>query len=437
MEENCNMNTKYKRTEWVNNVTPLNAKNMNHIECAIEDLYNRTLEFNQVLAKEGIYVQQDLNNNLIIGQNVLFTTTIPVDIDNDIIYYIVDGDSNLNGVIIKGRILYLSAGGGGGEEPTEHDTIKLSLSCNIPTIIEYTGTNIETTISWSTTKNGEEISADFIEITKDNVPLALSESDLANKKVQTYVNKYGDTVFTVVARFIESGIIRRESITITQVGYSYVGFSRESDTLANLISTSKKILINKHGVIEGDYKNGNFHNKYLTICIPYELQLSPVYSQGIEVPMEYVGTEVESNVTYKKYRSVNIINPLSTMKLVGEVHIKDTTFNPDYYIGWVNMSIQDFQLLTEEEVISDLVNYTISDTPVYSDYFDENRLFVLAYNNNHLPKEVKLLENNQIINKDFPNDNMINRPDIELKGRSYSIWGVSSVPSSKITINFG
>jgi len=436
MEESGNMNNNYKRTEWVNNVTPLNAKNMNHLECAIEDLYKRAVEFNQILAKDGIYIQQDLNNNLIIGQNILFTTIIPTEINEDTVYYIIDGDSNLKGVIIRGRIIYIKGGEDGGGS-TESDTINLTLTCNIPTLIEYTGDDIITELSWTITEEGEEVTPDVVEITKDDIPLTLTDSDIINKSVNTFVNKPGDTIFSITVRFLDRGIIKRTSITITQTYYSYIGFSRELDTLDDVKGNSKRILINNQYNLSEDYQNGNFNDKYFTVYVPFGLSLSTIYSQGIEVPMEYLGTETNSGIAYKKYRSVNKINPLSILKLVGDIYKKQTPVEEtNYYIGWINMDIQDFNNLSDSEVSFMLVKYSKEYTPSYSDYFKENTLFVLAYNNNQLPNEVALFVNDQKVIKNFPEDNIINREDITLDGKIYKLWGTTSIPDSKITVNF-
>ena len=437
MVENGNMNTKYKRTEWVNNVTPLNAKNMNHIECGIEELYERALEFNQVLAKDGIYVQQDLNNNIIIGQNVLFTTVIPTDINEDVVYYIIDGESNLRGVIIKGRILYITGGGSGGGGSVVDDSINLTFSCDTPSLIEYTGNNVRVELSWTIEKDRQEITADNIEITKDNIPITLTETNITNKTVSSYVNKLGDTVFTITARFIEEGTIKRTSITITQAYYSYIGFSRELETLTDIIGNSKRILVNKQLNIDGDYQNGNFNDKYFTVYMPYGLSLSTIYSHGIEVPIEYVGIENIPGVVYKKYRSVNRINPMSVLNVVGEIYTKpQNTSEPEYYIGWSDLDAQEFNELTDNEVGSLLVKYTISNTPSYSDFFGENTLFVLAYENTRIPSEVKLISGGQEIIKNIPDDNQINRQDIVLGGKTYKLWGLISNPGDKIIVNF-
>lgn len=48
------MNGGYKKTKWVDGVTPVNAANLNHIEKGISDLYSSALGVSNVQAGDGI-----------------------------------------------------------------------------------------------------------------------------------------------------------------------------------------------------------------------------------------------------------------------------------------------------------------------------------------------------------------------------------------------
>lgn len=62
------MKKKYNRTDWADNKTPVNAKNLNNIEKGIRDLYSDALDSSEIIAGNGISIN-NTNDGLVIGVN--------------------------------------------------------------------------------------------------------------------------------------------------------------------------------------------------------------------------------------------------------------------------------------------------------------------------------------------------------------------------------
>ena len=61
------MKNTYTKTTWVDNKTPVNAANMNHIESAISDLYSSAVSSSDFVQGNGIKVSVDTSKNVNIS----------------------------------------------------------------------------------------------------------------------------------------------------------------------------------------------------------------------------------------------------------------------------------------------------------------------------------------------------------------------------------
>jgi len=98
-----------------------------------------------------------------------------------------------------------------------------------------------------------------------------------------------------------------------------------------------------------------------------------------------------------------------------------------YYIGWANMSRQDFRNLTENQVKELLLDtkYNTSANPVYSSTFGNNSLFILAYKSKYNIEEILFTSGGQTMSQDLLTDNTAEHDDITIDGEVYHIWGIS------------
>ena len=430
------MKEKYLRTEWKDNVTPVNAKNMNHIECGIEELYKKALEYNQILAKDGLYIEQDSAQNLRIGQNISFTTRVPENPDQDVIYYVVNSEAQLKGMVVKGRFMDTSI----YTEPEEK--YEIVFSSDTPELIEYLGADITINLFWTITNADTEeiITPDSLEILKDNEPITITGENTTT----TFINKLGDTTFSLVAHFLSSGVTIRKDLKITQAYYSYLGFAKGTETVIDMKNYLEKVLIPDRWNLDGVYKNSNFNDNFFTVCVPENLTLGMIKVSGIEVPVEDPIIDTSTGVRYKVYKSSNNINPLSALNMTGEIYTENQkpVTKIDYYIGWGNMSSTSFSELSNEDMMALTTGYNINNRPIYSNVFGENSLFFLVYTDDAAPVRVVFTSGGQDMIQNFPGDSTVNHENLMIDGKLFKVWGVSHPgyapydPEDKITINF-
>lgn len=57
----------YTKTTWIDNKTPVNAANLNHIESALADIYNTAVSSSQLVQGDGIKITTDCNKNVSIS----------------------------------------------------------------------------------------------------------------------------------------------------------------------------------------------------------------------------------------------------------------------------------------------------------------------------------------------------------------------------------
>ena len=429
----------YKRTEWVNDVTPVNAKNMNHIECGIEDLYTNAIEYNQILVKNGLSIESDPNKNIILGQNIIFTSRIPESIDQNVIYYIIDSEERLRGIIINGRFMNTSYKT--DEEDNQYET---TFTSDVPDIIEYTGVDVEVSLVWDILRDGISVIPDTLEILKDDESLPVISTDM--KTITTTINKIGDTTFKLIAHFLEDGTVINKTLTITQTYYSYIGFSRNTDTVEEMSNSLRKVLITDSLNIDGLYKNDNFSDNYFTVCVPDSLALGMIKVGGIEVPVDDPIIDTSTGIRYKVYRSSNRINPLSELNITGTIardeEQPEPIYQDDYYIGWANMSSTDFYNLPNDSLLNYAIRYNTEESPIYTNTFGENSLFFIAYTEEKQPTRIIFTSNGQEMVQSLSNDNTAEHNSITIDGKVYNIWGINHPgfaeydPEDRITIIF-
>lgn len=110
----------YNKTVWKDNVTPVNAANLNKIENAIGELFESTLGAANISAGDGIDVNVMDNNKGVeikVNESVQRSSTIKriesiIDSENnvyedDTLYFVLDPDTNkLKKLILNGIIIY-------------------------------------------------------------------------------------------------------------------------------------------------------------------------------------------------------------------------------------------------------------------------------------------------------------------------------------------
>ena len=119
---------------------------------------------------------------------------------------------------------------------------------------------------------------------------------------------------------------------------------------------------------------------------------------------------------------------------------EDVTF--DYYVGWVNMSRNNFFSTNENTLKTFMSGYNIEETPTYDQEFGQNSLVFLVYNENSTPREILFTSGGQIMSQNLLTDNTAEHEDIIINKETYHIWGISHPgfaeydPTDKITITF-
>lgn len=118
----------------------------------------------------------------------------------------------------------------------------------------------------------------------------------------------------------------------------------------------------------------------------------------------------------------------------------------DYYIGWVNMSRDEFSRLSNEEILSIISGYNIRLTPSYSGKFGDNSLFFLMYQEDKAPYEVIFTSGSLAMDQRFPGGSTVDHVDVTIEDteepKTYKIWGISHPgyatfdPKDSVLINF-
>lgn len=113
------MKNTYTKTTWIDNKTPVNAANLNHIESALADIYNTAVSSSQLTQGEGIKVTTDCDKNVKISVDntvmksdsctgVEIETSEPAEgYEKGKIYFILDPDTKkLKKIVINAVVVY-------------------------------------------------------------------------------------------------------------------------------------------------------------------------------------------------------------------------------------------------------------------------------------------------------------------------------------------
>jgi len=97
----------------------------------------------------------------------------------------------------------------------------------------------------------------------------------------------------------------------------------------------------------------------------------------------------------------------------------------DYYVGWVNMSRNNFFSTNENTLKTLMSGYNIEEMPTYYQEFGQNSLVFLVYNENSTPKEILFTSGGQIMSQNLLTDNTAEHEDIIINEKTYHVWGIS------------
>lgn len=112
------MKNNYIKTTWVDNKTPVNAANMNHIESAISDLYSSSISASEIVQGDGIKVSVDTDKSInistdstvmrsdtISGVEMIYTELSSY--EKNKIYFLLDSETKkLKKILINGVTIY-------------------------------------------------------------------------------------------------------------------------------------------------------------------------------------------------------------------------------------------------------------------------------------------------------------------------------------------
>lgn len=194
---------------------------------------------------------------------------------------------------------------------------------NVSNPQEYTGSDKQVILGWSSKRDGALRLPTEVKIYKDSdlIERIVQPESATGLKVSAF-NKLdssaliGDTVFSI--EITADGMTKTASQTVRQVLPCYIGFysysssgiAEHADTIKN--SLEKKVLSGVSG-LSGTYNNLT-SGDYLTILVPNNLTITKVTSSGFDVPMQHPMSDSSITVggvarTYKIYRTASGINP--------------------------------------------------------------------------------------------------------------------------------
>lgn len=111
------MKKAYNKTKWIDNKTPVNAQNLNKIENALSEIYEKAVEKDDIVQGTGIKIDttSEGKKEISLGEGVLMSSTctgiewyqaIPTTWERNKLYFILDPQSKelsrimLNGITI-------------------------------------------------------------------------------------------------------------------------------------------------------------------------------------------------------------------------------------------------------------------------------------------------------------------------------------------------
>lgn len=120
---------RYIKTEWIDNKTPVNAKNLNKIENAIETLYLDSLDVSKIRGVNGIKVVTKDNGEVEISGNIQVVPEVEgQSYDTGKVYFVLDpGTQKVKGLVVAGEFTKLGGEGDGtGDSPLGRVTFRVT-----------------------------------------------------------------------------------------------------------------------------------------------------------------------------------------------------------------------------------------------------------------------------------------------------------------------
>lgn len=172
-----------------------------------------------------------------------------------------------------------------------------------PTLFEYTGKDITVSLSWDIQRKGDSIDLSVLNISRtiggNTATLVSSPSNPGT--YSDHCTNRGTIVYTLKAT--ASGIDISKSVTITGTLPMYFG-SSANDTINDIDITSfakQPLKLNPAGT----YNMTLASNGYIWFCVPDNMTINKITSNGFDVPLEAFVTKSTSLGGYKCYRGSN------------------------------------------------------------------------------------------------------------------------------------
>lgn len=173
---------------------------------------------------------------------------------------------------------------------------------------EYTGNNINVTLSWTCKRKGVNKIPELVVIKKGSTVLQTLTPSAASGTYATTVNELGNIAFTV--EITADGMTKTATTTVSTVLASYVGFfTHGSSADANTMKSSlTKKVVKSVSSLTGTYSNDQ-NGKDLVILVPATMTVNNITSSGFGVPYTLVNSN-DTSITiggtarsYKVYKS--------------------------------------------------------------------------------------------------------------------------------------
>ena len=181
--------------------------------------------------------------------------------------------------------------------------LQLTFTRSGSSVLEYTGTSQNVTLSWTVKRNGVYLIPTSVSIN------GVEQTAAPSGSVTMSVNTLGTTTFTLSVT--ADGLTDTATAQVQMVLPMFMGFYVAGATVNTMSASLTKVVKSSPA---GTYTYTNDSNtKYLTICIPSTMNINTVKSSGFDVPMQQPVTDNSMTIggavrTYKIYRSASQIN---------------------------------------------------------------------------------------------------------------------------------
>ena len=170
-----------------------------------------------------------------------------------------------------------------------------------PQLAEYTGADVDVTLSWSLSHKGQSTEPSSLRLTMDGVELPLPS--LASGSVSVKVSKKGKTQIALSAE--ADGLSTESEASVTLVMPVYAGFA-STETASELDMASSLSKNAPRTSAAGTYTVTSLADgNYFWLCVPEGMSVKRVTLNGFDVPMES-GEAVDTELgCYTCYKSSN------------------------------------------------------------------------------------------------------------------------------------